>query len=136
MGKLAWYPDTLWSFKRIPGPLSAESEPNPTIQGLENCLEMLLKQMRQINLNLRGQRFAPWTMHLPRCLELCIPYHCLPPDLSAEVVKMLIPNSAASKIIGTKGCHAREMAQKIGCRTSISRRNEGWMSNDVSYIRS
>ena len=40
---------------------------------------------------------------------------------------MLIPNSAASKIIGRDGCHAREMAQQIGCRTSISRRNPGGM---------
>lgn len=44
---------------------------------------------------------------------------------------MLIPNSAASKIIGRDGCHAREMAQQIGCRTSISRRNPGEIETEI-----
>lgn len=30
------------------------------IRGLETCIEMLLKQMRQINVRLRGQRFVTW----------------------------------------------------------------------------
>ena len=30
------------------------------IPGLETCIEMLLKQMRQINVRLRGQRFVTW----------------------------------------------------------------------------
>eukprot|EP00434_Breviolum_minutum_P044552 symbB.v1.2.039802.t1/scaffold6793.1/size15506/1 len=63
--------------------------------------------MRQINVRLRGQRF---------------------------VVKMLIPNSAASKIIGRDGCHAREMAAQTGCRTSISRRNPGIQERVVLLV--
>jgi polyribonucleotide nucleotidyltransferase len=46
----------------------------------------------------------------------------------AEVLKMPAPKSAVSKIIGTKGGHAKEIAQRTGCRISISRRIEGWMS--------
>jgi len=78
-----------------------------TMSSLETCIEMLLKQMRQINVRLRGQRF---------------------------VVKMLIPNSAASKIIGRDGCHAREMAAQTGCRTSISRRNPGIQERVVLLV--
>jgi len=77
------------------------------MSSLETCIEMLLKQMRQINVRLRGQRF---------------------------VVKMLIPNSAASKIIGRDGCHAREMAAQTGCRTSISRRNPGIQERVVLLV--
>eukprot|EP00435_Cladocopium_sp_Y103_P008331 s1768_g2.t1 len=54
--------------------------------------------MREINTNQHGQHF---------------------------VLKMPAPKSAVSKIIGTKGGHAKEIAQRTGCRISISKRIEG-----------
>lgn len=114
------------------------------IRGLETCIEMLLKQMRQINVRLRGQRFVTWrTSNESKSNQHPSNLNKIPMVSSfqllfcrqknqgnlglrtVEVVKMLIPNSAASKIIGRDGCHAREMAAQTGCRTSISRRNPG-----------
>ena len=41
-----------------------------------------------------------------------------------EILKIVIPNSAVSKIMGPRGCLVQEMAQEIGCRINISRRNQ------------
>lgn len=70
----------------------------PDIESLQNALDMLLISMIEINANQHGQHF---------------------------VLKMPVPKSAVSKIIGTKGVHAKEMAQRTGCRISISKRIEG-----------
>ncbi|CAE7488350.1 Dus1l [Symbiodinium pilosum] len=52
------------------------------------------------------------------------------------VVKLVVPNSAAGKIIGRDGSNTREMKRATGCRISISRRNPGIQERVVVLLAS
>ncbi|CAE7497055.1 NOVA2 [Symbiodinium microadriaticum] len=52
------------------------------------------------------------------------------------VFKLVVPNSAAGKIIGRDGSNTREMKRITGCRISISRRNPGVQERVVVLLAS
>jgi len=52
------------------------------------------------------------------------------------VFKLVVPNSAAGKIIGRDGSNSREMKRATGCRISISRRNPGIQERVVVLLAS